>query len=177
MASAPTRPNRPVASWPALAWEERAWISALPAGMGSRTLRRRHAGPYEAAVVPRIAKLSVSLPSGALALADEASTEIARFDAEMGAEIAPFGAILLRSESASSSRIENLTSGAKAIALAELGSQDKRNATEIVANVRTMRAAIDLADRLDEDAILAMWAALMGDHHPHLAGRWRSEQV
>ncbi|HYU65137.1 MAG TPA: hypothetical protein VEK09_00155, partial [Jatrophihabitantaceae bacterium] len=125
MASAPTRPNRPVASWPALAWEEREWISALPAGMGSRTLRRRHAGPYEAAVVPRIAKLSVSLPSGALALADEASTEIARFDAEMGAEIAPFGAILLRSESSSSSKIENLTSGARAIALAELGNDDK----------------------------------------------------
>jgi Fic family protein len=177
MASAPARVTKAVASWPALGWEEREWISALPPGMGSRTLRRRHAGPYEAAVVPHIAKLSVSLPSGALALADEASTEIARFDAEMGAEIAPFGAILLRSESSSSSKIENLTSGARAIALAELGNDDKLNASEIVANVRAMQAAIDLADRLDADAVLAMHSALMHRHHPETAGRWRAEQV
>ena len=164
-------------AWPALEWEEREWVSALPPGMGSRTLRRRHAGPYKAAVVPEIAGLEVVLPSAALALADEASTEIARFDAEMGAEIAPFGAILLRSESSSSSKIENLTSGARAIALAELGNDDKRNASEIVANVHAMQAAVDLADRLDEDAVLAMQAALMQRHHPEAARGWRTEQV
>ena len=181
MASAPARSpaaGEPAAAgWPALAWEEREWVSALPPGMGSRTLRRRHAGPYEAAVVPRIARLDVVLPTAALALADEASTEIARFDAELGAEIAPFGAILLRSESSSSSKIENLTSGARAIALAELGNHDKHNASEIVANVHAMQAAIELADRLDADAVLAMHAALMRDHHPETAGRWRTEQV
>lgn len=69
--------------------------------------------------------------------------------------------VLLRSESASSSRIENLTSSAKAIALAQLGSPEKRSATEIVANVEAMKAAISLADRLDADAILSMHAALM----------------
>ncbi len=46
--------------------------------------------------------------------------------------MAPFASVLLRSESAASSMIENLTSGAKAIALAELGSAEKRNATEII---------------------------------------------
>jgi hypothetical protein len=56
-----------------------------------------------------------------MALADEATAELARFDAEMGSEIAPFGAILLRSESAASSRIEHLTASAQAVALAELG--------------------------------------------------------
>jgi Fic family protein len=95
----------------------------------------------------------------------------------MGAEIAPFGAILLRSESSSSSKIENLTSGAKAIALAELGNDDTLNASEIVANVRAMQAAVDLADRLDADAVLAMHRALMRRHHPETAGRWRTEQV
>ncbi len=152
-------------------------MSSLPAGLGSRTLRRRHAGSYEAAVVPAIARLDVALPTAALALADEASSEIARFDAEMGAEIAPFGAILLRSESSSSSKIENLTSGARAIALAELGNDDKQNASEIVANVHAMQAAIDLADRLDTHAVLAMHAALMQRHHPEAAGHWRREQV
>ena len=152
-------------------------MSALPPGMGSRTLRRRHAGAYEAAVPPQIAKLEVLLPTAAIAAADEASTEIARFDAELGAEIAPFAAILLRSESASSSKIENLTSGAKAIALAELGSDDRQNASEIVANVHAMQAAIQLADRLDEAAVLAMHAALMQRNHPDEAGQWRTEQV
>ena len=152
-------------------------MSSLPPGMGSRTLRRRHAGSYEAAVVPAIARLDVALPTAAIALADEASSEIARFDAEMGAEIAPFGAILLRSESSSSSKIENLTSGARAIAMAELGNDDKQNASEIVANVHAMQAAIDLADRLDTHAVLAMHAALMQRHHPEAAGHWRREQV
>nr|WP_279581097.1 Fic family protein [Fodinicola feengrottensis] len=72
---------------------------------------------------------------------------------------------------------ENLTSGAKAIALAELGSTDKRNAQEIVGNVEAMKAAWELADRLDADAILAMHAALIDRHDPRIAGRWRQEQV
>ncbi|RZS32772.1 Fic family protein [Herbihabitans rhizosphaerae] len=110
-------------------------------------------------------------------MADDASIEIAHFDAELGAEIAPFGAILLRSESASSSQIENLTSSAKSIALAELGSRGKRNATEILANVRAMQAAIDLSDRLDKDAIVAMHDALLGAHYPNLVGGWRTDQV
>lgn len=177
MASVPAYRTGSDVEWPPVEWEERPWVSALPPGMGSRTLRRRHAGPYEAAIVAKIAKLEVALPTAALALADEASTEIARFDAEMGAEIAPFAAILLRSESTSSSKIENLTSGARAIALAELGSGDRRNASEIVANVHAMQAAIDLADRLDEEAVLAMHAALMQRSHPDEGGHWRVEQV
>jgi Fic family protein len=164
-------------TWPALGWETHRWVPSIPPDLVSRSIRERHAGPYRAAVVPAIADIAPFLPAATLALADEASIEIARFDVEMGADIAPFGAILLRSESASSSRIENLTSGAKAIALAELGSEDKRNAAEIVANVRAMQAAIDLADRLDEDAILAMQTALLEDRYPDLTGRWRSEQV
>jgi hypothetical protein len=124
-------------------------------------------------VVPPIAGRQVRLPTDIVTLAEEASVEIARFDAELGTEVAPFATVLLRSESASSSRIENLTSGAKAIALAELGSKDKRNATEIVGNVAAMRAALDLADRLDADAILAMHEALMRGDHGGIAGRWR----
>src|SRR5882672_637441 len=163
--------------WPALSWESHRWVSSIHPDLVSRSVRERHQGPYRSAVVSLIAEITPNLPSRTLALADEASIEIARFDGELGTDIAPFGAILLRSESASSSRIENLTSGAKAIALAELGNRDKRNATEIVANVRAMQAAIDLADQLDEAAILAMHAALMTDHAPDIVGRWRPQQV
>jgi len=85
--------------------------------------------------------------------------------------------VLLRSESASSSRIEDLASGAKAIALAELGSTDKHNASEIVGDIAAMKAALELAERLDGRAILAMHSALQGELHPDIAGRWRDEQV
>jgi Fic family protein len=152
-------------------------VPTVPMGFLSARVRQRHRGPYRAAVVPSIADRDLRLPADVVALADDASAEIARFDVEAGMEIAPFAAVLLRSESASSSRIENLTSGAKAIALAELGSREKRNATEIVGNVEAMKAALELADRLDERAILAMHSALVAGHAPDIAGRWRQEQV
>jgi Fic family protein len=109
-------------------------------------------------------------------LVTEAATEIARFDAEVGADLAPFTAILLRTESVASSRIENLTASAKAIALAELGDTDRGNATVIVANTTAMQAAIALADRLDGDAILTMHEALLGSTDPAWAGKWRTVQ-
>jgi Fic family protein len=117
------------------------------------------------------------LPADVASQVTEASAEVARFDAELGSRLAPFASILLRSESASSSRIENLSSGAKAIAVAELGDTSKRNATEIVGNVAAMRAAIDLADQLDADAILAMHRALLEHVEPEIAGKWRDQQV
>jgi Fic family protein len=165
------------AEWPALGWEDRSWQPRIPPSMVSAAVRERHAGTYRAAVVPHIAGRTPRLPGDVLALSEDASAEIARFDAELGSEVAPFASVLLRSESASSSMIENLTSGAKAVALAELGSTEKRNATEIVGNVGAMRAALELADRLDADAILAMHAALLGAVHPGMAGKWREEQV
>ncbi|HXC77923.1 MAG TPA: Fic family protein, partial [Candidatus Acidoferrum sp.] len=164
-------------TWPALEAEERAWQSKISSDLVSARVRERHSGPYRAALVPEIANQALVMPPEVATLAEDASVEIARFDAELGAEVAPFASVLLRSESASSSKIENLTSGAKSIALAELGSKVKRNATEIVGNVAAMVTALALADRLDEDAILAMHAALLVDVQPVLAGRWREEQV
>ncbi len=163
--------------WPAIGWESVDWSPTIPPDQVSRNVRERHTGPYRAAVVPPITDLHPQLPSSIAALADEATAEISRFDAEIGSELAPFAAVLLASESASSSRIENLTSSAKAIALAELGSSEKRNATEIVANVEAMKAAITLADRLDADAILSMHAALMHNHPSETPGVWRKQQV
>jgi hypothetical protein len=71
--------------------------------------------------------------------AEEASHEIARFDAELGDAIAPFSAVLLRTESAASSSIENLTASARAIAEAELGDSSRRNAAAIVANTEAIK--------------------------------------
>ena len=124
-----------------------------------------------------IAVAPVALAAETIALADDASQELARFDAEAGTITAPFASILLRSESASSSEVENLTSSAKQVALAEIGESKSGNARLVVANVRAMNAAIELSDRLDEDSILAMHDALLRDTAPEHVGHWRDEQV
>lgn len=135
-------------------------------------------GDYKAAISANIADLAVSLPSDVLADAEDASHEVTRFDAELGGEIAPFSSVLLRTESAASSNIENLTASVRAIAEAELpGGRTTPNAAVIVANTAAMVAAINLADNIDADAILAMHEALMRDVDPKSAGHWREEQV
>ncbi|CAN5492771.1 hypothetical protein BH23ACT9_BH23ACT9_25370 [soil metagenome] len=50
-------------------------------------------------------------------LAGEATAEIVRFDQDVAGALAPFEALLLRSESVASSRIEHLTASANAMAL------------------------------------------------------------
>lgn len=166
------------AGWPAFTTETVEWQSA-DAGHVPRAGRSTHTGPYEAAVPPRIADAQVLLSSRANALVAEASAEIARFDGETHAATTSFAALLLRTEAASSSQIENLTSSSKAIALAELGRKGRADADadadEIVANVTAMTQALQVASHLDADAILQMHRTLMTG--PTTAGRWREEQV
>ena len=135
-------------------------------------------GTYHPAVPASIAELDLVLPDTVLAEAEAASREIARFDAELGSEIAPFAAVLLRSESAASSQIENLSASARSIAEEELvGGTGKRNAADIVANTAAMQAALDLSGTINAAAILAMHAALMANQPRHTPGQWRTEPV
>lgn len=166
-----------VPEWSALQWESRAWRPTIPADLVSRRVREAHRGRYRAALVPSIAQVMPDLPTDVLTEADEATREITRFEAGFGAAGLPLTALMLRSESASSSQIERLTSGAKAIALAGIGQRAGVNAELVIANVRAMTAAVDLADRLDSAAILAMHRALLGAGDAENAGRWRREQV
>ena len=163
--------------WPRVGAREVPWRPSLPDDVVPRAVRLRHAGPYRAAVVPRIADRHPVLDPAVHTAAEEAVGEIARFDARTGHDLTPSAAILLRTESASSSRIEQLTSGAKAIAVAELGGPSTRNAEAVVGNVHAMQAALDLADAPTPDAILAMHGALLRDSDPDMAGRWRTAQV
>ncbi|BBY52675.1 Fic family protein [Mycolicibacterium arabiense] len=146
---------------------------------------RRHAGralpkygTYHPTVPANIADLVLELPSFVLADAESASREIARFDAELGGEIAPFASVLLRSESAASSQIENLTASARAIGEAELpGGKSKRNAAMVVANTAAMQAAVTLSDTLNADSIRTMHRALMINDPRHTPGEFRTEPV
>ena len=98
----------------------------------------------------------------------DAETALAAFDshaaARLGAQspaLGPMNAVLLRTESAASSQIEDLTVGARQLALAVLDESRSGNARAVVANVRTMEAALRLAAELDLEAILAMHEELL----------------
>ncbi len=136
--------------------------------MHSRARVAAASGRYESAVTPPIAGYTPGLPTGLAADVEDATAALARFDAYaqsvLGAHspaLGPMSSILLRTESTSSSQIENLTVGARQLALAEIDESSSQNAMVVVANVRAMEAALELADRLDSGAILTMQRVLL----------------
>jgi Fic family protein len=170
----------------AVSYEERAWQvedadSSFPM---SRRARLNARGPYRAAISQDIAEYDFRLPSEVEAEASDALVEVARFDAELssmpgefGGEFAPLAAVLLRTESASSSQIENVTAGAQALALASIHERTGPNARMVAANVDAMQRAIQMADELTEETILAAHQALMEGHEYARPGRYREGQV
>lgn len=165
-------------TWPPFASEEVDWWPGDDRGFpATRRTRRSHSGNYQAAIPSTIAKMNPILPPAVTALADEASQEIVRFDGELG-EISPvFSSLMLRTESASSSQIENLTSSAKALAISAIGHKGRGNADMIVANVRAMETAVSHAGLIDKDSILDVHFELMKTQAASGAGEWRGEPV
>ncbi|MGH3653301.1 Fic family protein [Glutamicibacter sp.] len=166
----------PAAGWPSIAYEDKQWETIHDPSQ-SRRQRLRARGPYQAAVVPSIADSHPMVSGQTAALVEEATIETVRFDRDLGDDAAPFAALLLRSESAASSQIENLTVGAKRIALAQLGERSSSNAALVASNISAMVAAVELADCLEETNILAMHKALLDASQPQMAGRYRTEAV
>lgn len=163
-------------SWPAVGHEPQDWVSAAASGVRA-TREGRSRISYEASVPPLIASRTPTLIPEVAAEAEEATAELARFDAELGSRVAGFAPVLLRSEAASSSQIENLTASARAIFSAELGAKGSRNAELIAANTHSLRAALDLADRITPDSIAAMHRTLVQSQPRHTPGAYREEQV
>ncbi len=164
-----------MSTWPAVEWEDQTWKPH--ARWGADAARDVFAERYRSAVPPRIAQLTPEPSAEAATSADEAARELSRLDAELGGRVASFAPVLLRSEAASSSQIENITASARAIFSAELGAKTSRNAQLITANTRAMTAAIELAHAATPDSIAHMHEVLMADQPRHTPGRWRSEAV
>lgn len=164
--------------WPKIKQEELPWDRSDEAmELISKSKRRKIGSIYLAAVPAKIAEIPAPAVSQDLLLQTaELSLKLARFDAAQAARIYNLPALMLRSESASSSQIENLTSSVRSVALAELSSMVPSNAELIAGNVRAMRKAIGAsASALDANAICDMHDALMGN-----AGKkrgFRTEQV
>ena len=165
-------------AWPALTYENQVWEGGQFAAVGpAATELSQRGATYRSAVPPQIAHRSPTLTPEVDRLAREAEQELTRFDAECGHRLAAFGPILLRSEAAASSQIENLTASARQIFTAELGGRGARNAAEIVANTRAMIAALEQYEHIDVDTMRHMHRLLMQDQPRHTPGEFRTEAV
>lgn len=149
-------------------------------------------GPYEAAMPAVIADSQPHIDPRLLAETEDAVREITRFDAEVTAvagrrsarerddaatELAPLASVLLRTESASSSEIEGVTAGARALALAAIEAKAGPNAQLVTANVMAMQRAIALADDISVDTILDAHHVLLHGHSYAAPGQLRDQQV
>ncbi|MCD2498052.1 Fic family protein [Microbacterium nymphoidis] len=159
--------------WPAIRYETVDWHPAVPTSDSISGVPRR----YRAAIPAPIAGLTPALDPAVVAAAENAGAELTRFDAELGHRVSAFAPVLLRSEAASSSQIENLTASARAIFSAELGARGSRNAELIAANTRAMTAAISLAENLSPDMVRELHRVLMAEQPRHTPGQWRTEAV
>jgi Fic family protein len=175
----------PSLSVPAVTYATQHWMAEQD-GMSSRAQLARGSGEYKSAVPSKIAALDFSVLNSAAADIEDAVTALIRFDEHARGRLGfssptlgPMSSILLRTESTSSSQIENLTVGARQLALAELNQSSSANAISVSANVLAMEAALELSDRVDRAAILTMHERLLTgqpgwEHH---AGTFRQQLV
>ncbi|WP_456786606.1 Fic family protein [Cellulomonas sp. P5_C5] len=164
-------------AWPALGSEPREWTSNVDDGRLTIWERQRISRPYHASVLPPIAKRTPTISSRVQGLVDDATSDVARFDSSVASMPVPMPAVLLRTESASSSQIEHLTTNARNLAMASLGVGAKQNAELVAANVRAMNEALAVGDHITAPTILAVHYALLSESDPDVAGKWRTEQV
>lgn len=148
--------------WPGITYETCAWewdpddMALIP-----KSRRRKILPTYEAAVPTSIAALPVEVPAQMAQRIVEVVVSLARFDTAQAARGYALPALLLRSESSSSSQIERLTSSVRNVALAELSGKAPANALLIAGNVAAMREALGQSGEIDVDSICAIHDVLM----------------
>ena len=148
--------------WPGITYETCAWerdpddLALVP-----KSRRRKILPTYEVAVPASIAALPVEIPAQLARRASEVEVFIARFDQAQAARDWPLPALLLRSESSSSSQIERLTSSVRNVALAELTDKAPANALFVAGNVAAMREALGQSGDIGIGSICAIHDVLM----------------
>ena len=148
--------------WPGITYETCAWerdsddLALVP-----KSRRRKILPTYEAAVPASIAALPVEIPAQLARRIAEVEVSLARFDQAQAARDWPLPALLLRSESSSSSQIERLTSSVRNVALAELTDKAPANALLIAGNVAAMREALGQSGDIGIGSICAIHDMLM----------------
>ena len=169
--------------FPVLEHEMLTWSPSNP-DLFSRREVERQSGDYRAAVTPAMAEWSMDVPAPLLADVEDATRELARMDGYASGALGmgvsgPMPSILLRSESASSSQIEQLTTSALQLAMAAIDESTKANAAAVLGNVLAMQAAIGGRVPVSTETLLEMHRLLFSESRSMVdeAGRFRRQQV
>lgn len=145
-------------AWPAASYEEQWW--EVEEDQQTRANRIR-SGRYFATIPAKIAELNWQLDSALCALSEAAALEATKFDFRNGSETYSYDIVLLRSEAAASSQIEQLTASPRAIMQAEIGDTSKPNASLIAANTSALRMGLSKVQELTIDSILQVHGILL----------------
>jgi Fic family protein len=135
--------------------------------------------PYRASIPARIAGLEpfALLEPHIIRDVTEVEGAIASFNTEVSRLPVPMPAVLIRTESSSSSQIEHLTSSARSLAVASLGLNASKNARTVARNVAAMRESLAIDGPITESTILRIHHALMSESDPEISGVWRDGPV
>ncbi len=150
------------AQWEPVSYEELSWrvdpdmLEGVP-----KSRRRKITATYHAAVPFKLRGKSILIPAELQKRIEEVSFALVRFDAQQEARGYDLPALLLRSESAASSQIENMTSSVRNVALAELSADVGLNARIIASNVAAMREVLDFSGELSVRRIQEVHKTLM----------------
>ncbi len=144
----------------------------------------RRACAYDAFIPDRLADLSLTLDGAAAGIVSDAEGAIRELNAHRSDALAALARLLLRTESLSSSRVEGLSVGARALARAELraeaGMRVGPTAREVLSNIDAMQAAMDAASAdcpFTETDIAGIHERVMASApNSHVAGRVRTVQ-
>ncbi len=159
--------------WPVFGSERLTWLVAD----GGDSRRSNRGRPYDSALVPEIADAEMLIPSECALMSEDVRTAIASFDLRVGETLAPLEALLVRIESAASSRIENVAAPVPELFVASIDADGGRSATEVIGNVDATESAIVLAEDLTPETILDIHRSLLRSTNPVIAGKWRDEVV
>ncbi len=164
-------------SWPPLQYETSKWENIGDLQYLSRRSRSKILPTYESSLPNTIFDKNVVLTPELDGRISDLMINISRFDLIQSQKGFSFPSVLLRSESAASSQIENLTSSIKNIALAELSTKSPQNAQLVARNVNAMRAALETPEILSIPTILNIHKILMVPSQDNLPGEFRKEAV
>ena len=157
--------------WPAVSSEEAPWhLSDDDTVFIPKAKRRKITATYRAAIPALLSERTLTLPSELIEQLSETRSLLTRFDERQAALPFNMPSLLLRSESAASSQIENLTSSARNIALAELSPSAPKNAQIIAGNIAAMRCALSLSGPSHPKACVTSIAPFSGKAAPTSQG-------
>ncbi len=150
------------ALWPAHASEKRPWSSTGRLGSREDRMFRQ----VEVSLPPMIAELSWQPPQTIASEIANATREITALDTDPRPYLGALGALLVRTESVASSKIEHIDASMDDYARAQAGVKSNSSASAMVAATQAFRlvlASVDDQGSIDLEVLLAAHRMLMAD--------------